>query len=314
MPAASPTLDILLATWNGEAWLPQQLDSLLRQSDARGHILIRDDGSTDGTRAVLSDWAARYPGQITLLPDDGHRRGACGNFAALLAASTAPRVMFCDQDDRWHPDKVAVSATTLDRLEAQHGPNHPLLVHGDAHVVDARLQPLGRTLCQAIHVDLDTAGDLRRQLPQNAATGCTMMLNRALVDACLPVPPSAIMHDWWVALVASAIGAVAVVPDVLIDYRQHQANAIGAGGMRLGRLVARFGGRGAVATRFAQAAAQAQALLDRHGAVMPQERRKLCAAFAELPERGWFARRTAVVRHGFWMHGWLRNAGMLAFL
>lgn len=307
-------MDILLATWNGEAWLPQQLESLLGQSDSRARILIRDDGSTDGTRAVLANWAARYPDRISLLPDDGQRRGACGNFAALLAASSAPRVMFCDQDDHWHHDKVAVSAAAMDRLEAQHGPTLPLLIHGDAQVVDAALQPLGHTLSQAIHVDLATAGDLRRQLPQNAATGCTMILNRALVDACLPVPSSAIMHDWWVALVASAIGEVAVLPDVLIDYRQHQANAIGAGGMRLGRLFARFAGRGAVATRFVQAATQAQALLDRHSAVMTPERRHLCAVFAALPMRGWFGRRAVVVRHGFWMRGGLRNAGMLAFL
>jgi glycosyltransferase involved in cell wall biosynthesis len=279
-----------------------------------GRIVVRDDGSTDGTRALLTAWTARFPDRFTVLPDDGRRLGACGNFAELLAASTARRVMFCDQDDRWHQEKIAASWAAMDRLEAVHGADRPLLVHGDVHLVDARLQPLGSTLSQSIRVRLDAVGELHRQLVQNAATGCTMMLNRPLIDACVPLPQESIMHDWWVALVASAIGSVAVLPEPLLDYRQHQANVIGAQGMRLGRLVQRFGSRGAVAQRFARAAAQAEALLVRHAGAMSVKQRRVCAAFAALPKQGWWGRRVVVVRHGFWMSGWMRNLGMLVLL
>lgn len=314
MPEALPDLDILLATWNGAAWLPVQLESILSQGGPRTRILVRDDGSRDGTRELLAAWAERHPGRIVILRDNGRRLGACGNFAALLHASTARWVMFCDQDDRWHSGKIAATCAVLGDLEAKYGSDRPLLVHGDADLVDCDLHPLGRSLSQALQVRLEDAGDLHRQLIQNSATGCTMMLNQALVRAALPVPVEAIMHDWWVALVAAAIGTVATVPGQLLDYRQHQANVFGAGGLRLSRLAARFTAPGAVRKRFVRAAAQAEILLARHGSVMTASQVSLCRAFADLPQRGWLGRRATVMRYGFWMSGVRRNIGMMALL
>lgn len=314
MSSDTPSIDVLLATWQGAKWLPVQLESLFAQTDQDFRVLARDDGSQDGTRELLQQWRVRYPGRIEVMPDDGRRLGACGNFSSLLAVSTAPWVMFCDQDDRWHADKIAVSRKTLAVLEAVHGADKPLLVHGDAALVDERLQSLDLSLSCALKFHLDDASYLRRELVQNVATGCTMLFNRPLVEACLPVPAAAIMHDWWVALVAAAIGKVTTMPGIHLDYRQHGGNAIGAGGMRLDRLLARFAIHGAVRMRFARAGGQAAALDERCGSKMTDSDRRLCRIMVGLASRGWIERRVAVARNRLWLAGSLRNLGLMVGL
>jgi hypothetical protein len=306
-------ITVLLATWHGARFLDRQLQSLREQSGPPFTVLVRDDGSTDGTRAILDGWAERHPGWLRVLPDDGVRRGAAGNFGALLAACPTPYAMLCDQDDRWHPDKVARSWALMQALEREHGGSVPLLVHGDARLIDEQDRPLAGTLSAMMQHGLADAGRAERQVLHNYVTGCTLMLNRALIELADPISEAAVWHDWWIGLLACLCGKVACVPGTVLDYRQHQANALGAGTMSWPALLRRFPDPASVRERMRRVSVQAAAAVARtHGRVGERDA-ELLGACAALYDRGWFARRATLVSRGLWLPGTLRNVALLAF-
>lgn len=103
---AQTQTQILLACYNGRSYLDAQIRSVLAQSEPDWQLLMRDDGSFDGTNAILRAWTQKDARRLCLLADHKATGGAMANFRLLAAASTAPYVMFCDQDDIWHPDKL----------------------------------------------------------------------------------------------------------------------------------------------------------------------------------------------------------------
>ena len=225
---------ILLSTYNGARFLPEQLDSIGRQEGAFPRALFwRDDGSTDGTPELLR--AARLPGcrvlEATALTG---RLGAARSFLALLAASPGAAFhAFCDQDDVWLPDKLARATARLDALPEE----VPALYCGRQQLVDAELRPVGLSPLPRRPPGFANA------LVQNIATGCTVVLNAAARRLMLaaPPPPPGSMHDWWCyLLVSGAGGQVLFDADPCILYRQHGANVVGAPRALLGRGIAAF--------------------------------------------------------------------------
>lgn len=234
-PATQPRIAILLPTWNGEKFLAEQLDSLLAQTYPNIIIVIRDDGSTDGTPVLLSKYAAAHPYHIRVLADDGRNLGASGSFSHLMNYALQHQkelglerawLMFCDQDDVWVPHKIAVSMQRMQALEQQY-PRAPLLVHSDLKVVDEQRQQIAPSFIayQGLEPLRNTLG---RMVVSNTVTGCTALLNEELALLAIPVPAAAVMHDWWLALVVSAFGHISYIDEALVEYRQHGRNAIGA--------------------------------------------------------------------------------------
>jgi glycosyltransferase involved in cell wall biosynthesis len=223
----TPGIEVLLATCNGARHLPAQLDSLLEQTLRGFTVLASDDGSSDETLAILERYAANYPGFLTVLPAAGHRLGASANFGRLLDAARADCVAFCDQDDIWHPDKLEVSLALMRQIEADQGPDYPVLVHTDLTVVDADLNSLGASFWRYVGINpaRQEFGDL---LLGNIATGCTLLANRALYEAARPIPDFALMFDFWLAQVAAGVGRIACLNQPTVLYRQHSGNLIGA--------------------------------------------------------------------------------------
>jgi glycosyltransferase involved in cell wall biosynthesis len=299
--------DILLSTYDGAAFLVEQLDSLLAQTCQDFRVTVRDDGSQDGTREILERYAAAHPERFVVLPADGERRGAAASFAGLLAGATAPYAMFCDQDDVWVPDKIESTLAVMRDLEKAHGAATPLLVYTDLRVVDARLAVIDESFWHFQRIHPERLTRLARVLVQNFATGCTVMVNRALAALAAPVPAEAIMHDWWLALVATAFGKAALLRRPTVLYRQHGRNDIGATRWRFLDGVRNFffdreRRRAGIARQkridqmlTRQAAAFASRFGDRLGA---DDRARL-RAFATLPERGFVGRRALMLRHGF---------------
>lgn len=224
-PPAS--VEVLLATCNGEAYLAAALDSLLAQDLAEFTLIVSDDCSTDATPRIIADYAARHPDRFSILPSFGCRLGARGNFARLVDAAHADYVLFCDQDDIWQVGKISSSLALMREMESRYGSNMPLLVHSDLVVVDESLKVLGPSFFSYSGIDpaRDTLSDL---LLGNVVTGCTMLANRALCDLARPVPPDALMFDHWFALVAAGLGRIACLAQPTVLYRQHEANLIGA--------------------------------------------------------------------------------------
>ena len=126
-----------MATYNGEKYLREQVDSIISQTCQDWHLYIHDDGSKDSTIAIIKDYICQYPDSITLL-DYPPQGGACKNFLSMLDKVEAPYYMFCDQDDVWLPEKIALSLEEMKRQEALH-PQKPVVIHTDLHIVDDKL-------------------------------------------------------------------------------------------------------------------------------------------------------------------------------
>lgn len=220
-------IQILLATYNGAKYLEAQLDSLLAQTCMRWTLIAHDDGSTDHTLDILHAYQGRYPDVINILEDGIAFGNPRDNFIHLLAASTAEYVMFCDQDDVWSPKKIEKTFNKMQALESLH-PSLPIVLHTDLEVVDETLFSIAPSMFEYQGLD-KSINSLLQILAKGSVTGCTMMLNRQAVAVSLPILPSAIMHDWWIAaMVIKHHGLVEFIDEPLIQYRQHGKNSVGA--------------------------------------------------------------------------------------
>lgn len=220
---------ILLTAYNGAERLPDLLDSLLGQTDPDFSVLMQDDGSTDGTLSLLRDLSGRDP-RFSFGKEQGRHLGAAGNFCSLIRqCEGAGRVMLCDQDDIWEPEKVARLKAAMDALEAEYGAATPLLVHSDCSLISDDGTPIGPSFFR--HQGWDPkAVTLPPLLVQNNVTGCTLIMNeplRALI-ASHAKAKDLFMHDWFIALTAASFGHIAFVDEPLTRYRQHGDNTIGA--------------------------------------------------------------------------------------
>lgn len=242
------TIGICLATYNGGSFLPEQLQSLARQSFTDWHLYARDDGSWDGTRDLLEAFRARYPDRVTLVSDTRGRLGPRDSFSVLMAAAGEPYIAFCDQDDVWHPDRLKASLGELQRLEAELGTGTPIMVHADRRLVDAMGNEIAPSYWRSRGI-APAAFRPEQHYTFCVAAGSTMLINRTLRDLAWPVPAEARMHDCWIELVAQGIGVAAALPTPLVDHRRHGQNASGSRGdidspaarrplARMGRLLA----------------------------------------------------------------------------
>lgn len=223
-------VDVLLATYNGANYLAQQIESILAQTHQEFRILVSDDGSSDATMEILLRYRATLGERLVLVPYPTPGRGLVRNFENLMQASlrdgVARWMAFADQDDVWLPQKLAVTLAAMARIEAGQGERVPCLVHTDLTVVDDQLTVRSASFARYQRMDPAACSGLSL-LSVNQVTGCTMMINRALLQLALPVPPEAILHDWWCAIVSGAGRRVFLI-DPMILYRQHGANQVGA--------------------------------------------------------------------------------------
>lgn len=223
---------ILLATCNGEKFVREQVASIICQSFVDWRLLIRDDDSSDSTRALLQT-LARTDARIQLVDDGLGRLGAVGNFNRLLLLAAEQGADYCflaDQDDVWTTHKVTRQLAAMKDAELAYGHDEPILVHSDLEVVDDALRTVHLSFLRYCRIRHEPEGALRTLLVQNFVTGATCLVNRRLLELATPIPAEAVMHDWWLALVASAIGQIAFLNDATVRYRQHSKNTIGAVG------------------------------------------------------------------------------------
>jgi len=304
-------IQILLATYNSEHFLREQFDSILNQTYTDWELLIRDGGSLDDTLNQVDDFIRMQPKRVRLVQTtSGEKSNALSNFAALLQASSASHVMFCDHDDVWLPNKVVDTVKKMERAEAECGADTPILVYTDLIVVDEKLSGLNTSCFARQHIDPKKT-DLRNLLLQNVPTGCTMLLNRALVEKVGEIPSFAVMHDYWVALVATCFGKMVYLDKPTLLYRQHEKNFYGAADYGWEYFLKRYrGGLGSIRRRFFENVNQAEAFLDRYKDDFSIEDRKMLGDFVRIKSAGWIARRKILIKHRIYKHGIRRNVGM----
>lgn len=226
---STKNVEILLAAYNGEKFIREQIDSILNQTDTHWHLTVSDDGSTDGTPAILEAYAAQFPEKISLYHSNIRFGNARDHFFHLMRQCEAPHILFSDQDDVWRPDKVERMMRALLEAEAEVGADTPVLVFTDLTPVDEKLRPIAPSLMRMQQQYADTI-DYRALLMQNIVTGCATGINRALAllaDRCADTS-QVIMHDWWLGVVAARFGKVVYLDESTILYRQHGGNCVGA--------------------------------------------------------------------------------------
>ncbi|MEX2535997.1 MAG: glycosyltransferase family 2 protein [Trueperaceae bacterium] len=311
-----PTIDILLATYQGEPWLEQQLQSIQAQTHQNWRLLARDDGSADGTREILERFVQCEPERAVLFGSPTTTQGAKRNFGDLLEASTAPYTAFCDQDDFWLPNKLELTLSKIRAAERTRTAATPILAHTDLTVVDGLGRELAGSFWSYQAID-PNATSLRRLLVQNVVTGCTTMINEPLRNLSRPVPDAAIMHDWWCAIVAAATGDLVHVEAATVQYRQHGANALGAqawGRRRVVEQAVRGIRTSALRERIISSQEQANALLHRLGANMRSEDKQYTQRYAGLPTQRWHNRKWTALREGYRKRSWIETAALLLWI
>ncbi len=316
--AAMATIDVLLATYNGASYLPEQLASLEAQTFADWRLVLRDDGSSDGSAQIVRDWAARTGRELAVIEDGRKGLGAMGNFAALIETSDAPYFACCDQDDVWLPEKLALMLERVREAERRRGADTPVLAYSDLRVVDAELRevsPSFRSYCPLVLPR--PARVMSDLMTQNVVTGCASLGNAALRQAALPIPPEAVMHDWWLALVAVGLGELVDVPQATVLYRQHGKNAIGAVRWNLVSLLTRLVRDFAPTIRSVRdfltiSQRQARAFHARFG--VRAVGGAILGEYGALPRQGFLARKRFAVKHIFKPGRPLRNWGLITFV
>ena len=224
-------IDLLLSTYNGERFLREQLDSLLAQTYTDWHLSVRDDGSVDGTLAILEEYCTKYPSKISLYQDELGNVGVKRSFEELLChCATGDYLMFCDQDDVWLPHKIARFHRELCRMEEEYGNNVPLLVHGDMCVVDCALKELHPSFWEYSNLRPDLLDDNVHFLGiSNDITGCSCAFNQAARRVTLPFNLRTYMHDAWLGVSVLAHGGkITPIYEPTMLYRQHGSNTLGA--------------------------------------------------------------------------------------
>ncbi len=218
-------VEILLATYNGEQYLREQLDSILNQDYDNWILRVCDDASTDGTFRILTEYQEQYPDKFILTKNQEGFGTAKKNFMHLIQNSTCDYVMCCDQDDVWLPNKIRVTVEAMKKNEQD---DLPILIHTDLKVVDSNLNVLSESFFE--HSNFRKEFQLNEILIQNFVTGCTMMMNRSMVELMRRVEDCnhILMHDWVASVMATAVGKVVFVDVPTMLYRQHAINSVGA--------------------------------------------------------------------------------------
>ena len=306
-----PVIDILCSTRDGERFVRDFVASLGEQTCRAFRFLVRDDGSSDGTVSALRAAAETCGLAPEFLPSSGRHLGVVKSFGGLLAASSAPYVLFADQDDVWHRDKVETMLRQMRVAEARFGKETPLLLHADLRVIDGRGAPKYGSFIRrmALSPGRCAFADL---LVQNCVTGCAMMINASLrARVRQPLPDEAVCHDWYLALLAAAAGRILFTRRILTDYRDHGGNVFGARRKSIfDVLLPASGGRGSLSERLRLTRRQAGAFLRQYGDILSPADRAAAEAWAALGDQPKLRRLAVCRKFNFRKNTLLRNIGM----
>lgn len=300
----------MLAVYNGERYLKEQIDSILGQSVKDIKIVIRNDGSIDNSADIIDYYCKEYPDVISCV--GGTPTGSAKqNFAKLLENCDSDYIMFCDQDDVWLPQKIE---TTLEAMQKAEGSSKiPILVHTDLKVVDQNLNIISPSFFEFQKL-IQNNITLPKLLVQNYVTGCTVMINRALKEKCGSISTDCIMHDWWLALISVLFGKLVCVAESTMLYRQHSNNQVGAkASYGIDFIKRKLATLDKVRENYNATYIQAKALLDCYGSILTEEQKRIIDLYCQIPQMRKFKKIRTMQKYGFKKCTRLRVIGQYFF-
>ncbi len=299
---------VLLATYNGKNYVREMIDSVIDQDFDSYHIVLSDDGSADGTADILAEYEEKYSELITHYKSGRKFGNAQNHFMHLLSEfHDANYIMFCDQDDFWHRDKIR--KTYIKMQETEKDSALPAMVHTDLRVVDKDMNVIDESFMHFSKLDGERMA-VNQLLVQNVVTGCTMMINKALAEKAINyIPQSGIlMHDWWLALIAAVYGQTGFLREATIDYRQHGNNVVGAKNvMSPSYLLSRLKS-GSMKKSLRGAAEQAEAFLECLGENIPDDKKSVIESFSKTKDASILKRDYIYLKYRLYKYGIVRVA------
>ncbi|WP_202304568.1 glycosyltransferase family 2 protein [Dryocola clanedunensis] len=221
-------VDIVMATYNGEKFIAQQIESILAQDHDNFTIYISDDGSTDQTVEIIKSFS-EYGSKIKIVNTE-RVGGVMKNFEKALTYSKADYIMLSDQDDVWYKNKIQTSLDCILKEENCASKKVPLMVYTDLELVDENLSLIDESFYHASGLNPYRNLIIDNLLWMNSVWGCTILLNRAALSTCLPFKYPLMMHDHWLAMNTLKNGKLVYIDKPLIKYRQHSSNVLGGVG------------------------------------------------------------------------------------
>lgn len=310
------TIAILMASYNGERYIKEQIESIINQDFSDWHLFISDDGSTDNTLSLEKSYQEKFPQKITVVENMTNKHGSKYNFFNLVNIVLNEKYnyfMFSDQDDVWKKNKVSDTFNLM--KQAKNNTSVPILVHTDLEVVDENLNTLGNSFIKYRALD-PRYKDINHLLIQNNVTGCTMMVNRPLLVKALQFEDidKIAMHDWWFALVASIYGEIYFLNESTIKYRQHGGNVVGATNVNsLAFIIKRVIGKDHVKDTITMSIRQAQQLLISYNDIS-QEKKELISRFVDIKRLNKLERIKFVIKSKILKQGIIQICGELLFV
>ncbi len=222
---ATTEVSVVMATYEGARFIRAQLGSLLAQTLPPAELVVADDGSSDDTVRIVTDALESAPFPVRVIVNR-ERKGYRRNFLEAAGLSRSPLVAFCDQDDLWHPEKLARMAEAFDRPDV-------LLAYHNARIVDADGAESGSLYGPR---GAQVRNESLRTDPWSFSLGFTQIFRSELLQFAplharsrdFLFPDERLAHDQWFFFLASALGETCFVDKVLADYRQHETNVFSA--------------------------------------------------------------------------------------
>jgi glycosyltransferase involved in cell wall biosynthesis len=214
-----PLITVAVATFNGEKYLREQLDSILYQTYRNFEVIISDDCSTDSTVNIIHEYK-RNNVKIKLYQNNSNI-GYSGNFEKAILLGHGDYIALSDQDDIWFPEKLEILVKEIG--------THSLIC-SDAKLIDENSELMALSLSQHNTSIADHNTVFLEYFFKKCIYGCTMMFTRELAQRAFPLPSSLYKHDWWLPIVAMKINGIKFIDDKLVLYRQHSGNTIGSSG------------------------------------------------------------------------------------
>lgn len=208
-------ISIALATYNGEKYLKQQLDSIFSQTYPDFELIIGDDCSKDNTINIINEYISK--GKKIKLIQNTSNLGFKKNFESIISHCNGDYIAFCDQDDIWTNDHLEVLINNIE---------NNLLICANAALIAQDSTNLGLTTkeCYLIPDSLNSDNALAYLLHTNFCQGTASLISKDLLKTASPIPENIGFHDWWLALVSSLTKQIKYIDNIVLYYRQHNSS------------------------------------------------------------------------------------------